>query len=334
MTEESSPLKPSLRQRLQAHWRCVAFGMLLVAILAGISGLAYYGWQLKLQVAAQSAQFSQALAAVAQQEKIQTNKLAAQQNTIESWQTKQQQFDQQLQKLTIKAVSGSPLGGVISNLTHQLAIIQLLITHQQYALAINLLASLESEIVVLPEPQRQEILSALQADRERIQHVQVAVQQLIGQLQQLQQHINQQLLLHFGPVTQEYKQEATQTSPPLSDTESFLQQITQQLQQAVQIQHVTVQANPVLPAFYSGVMLQLALYQAQFALTQGNWMEFQLALTAVQAWLTPANLAWLPDRASVMQTVASLSQQPPAFSTVNVNATQQALVKITQELAE
>ena len=332
MSEESIPSTPSLFQRWKRHWRCAAFAALWLIIAASVVGLGYCGWQFKNQITAQNKQLNQALTSLTQEQKTQAAQLSNQQKTVDAGQSKQQQLAQQIQKLTVTHLSGSSTGGVLSNLTQQVAVIQLLISHQQYSLAINLLATMESELVSLPEAQRQEVMTALVADRERMQQVQTAVQQLLGQLQQLQQHINQQLLLHFGPAVAETKNLLTTPSSPT--TENFWAQLQQQLTQAVQVQHISAQANPVLPAFYSGVMLQLALYQAQFALTQGNWMEFQLALNAVQAWLTPATLSWLPDMASVMQTIDSLSQQPPAFSTVNVNATQQALINITGELAQ
>lgn len=332
MTDES--IQPSLLKRVKTHWRCAIWGLFLIGILTGLVGLGYHSWLLNQQLTEQDIRFNSALSQLQQQEKNQINTLATQQSTLETWQTKQQQLVQQVQKLAVKTVSSSSMGGVLGNLTNQIAVIQLLISNQQYALAINLLATMETELALLPESQRQTVSIALAADLERLQQVQTSVQQLLGQLQQLQQHINQQLLMHFGPANSEVKSLSVVTDSLPSDSESFFAEVKQQLFQAVQIQHTSVQADPVLPAFYSGVMLQLALYQAQFALAQGNWMEFQLALTAVQAWLTPATLSWLPDMASVMQTIASLSQQPPAFSTVNVSATQQALVKITQELAQ
>jgi hypothetical protein len=331
MTDEAT--KPSLLQGIKAHWRCCALGVLFILVFAGLGCLAYHGWQLKTELAQQNAQLNLAINDLSQQEKQQASAIATQKSNLDAWQAKQQQITKQVQGLTLKNLSGSSMGGVLSNLTNQVTVIQLLITNQQYSLAVNLLATMEAELALLPEQQRQTLMAAVEADRERIQNVQTAVQQLLGQLQQLQQHINQQLLTHFGPASPEVKEASAQAPAANSNMDSFFEQVKQQLTQAVQIQHITSANNPALPAFYSGVMLQLALYQAQFALTQGNWMEFQLALTAVQAWLNPSTLAWLPDMASVMQTVASLSQQPPAFSAVNVNATQQALIKITQELA-
>lgn len=301
----SSPIS-SQAKSVKSNWRVWILAALLILVLGAASKFAYDFWSL-LQ------------APIAQEP-------AAQASASSSFFERLQSPGHSAPSVAAPVNQQALLPGLLAGMTNQAATIQILLNNQQFAVAISLLSTLENEAVLLPIKQQQAVMMAISADRERIQMVQTSRQQLLGQVQQLQQHINQQVLAYFGPIE-------NPAAADISADSTFVDKIKHQLGQAVQVHHSDALTNAALPAFYSSVMLQLALYQAQFALMQGNGMEYQLSLTSVLPWLTPSNLPWLSDAESVTQTITNLSQQAYDYSGANINETQQALISATQELA-
>ncbi len=301
MTEPTESFEPTTQQTsLKRNWRAWVLGTITVGVLGAAGTLGYSFWKMQSEDASLPNQ------------PLLTHNVSA--NTASS-------------SMPDPAHSSSLMRELLTNMLNQATVIQLLLNNQQFSLAMSLLSILEAELVQLPLSQQQAIQTAIVADSEKIQYVQTNKQQVLGQVQQLQQHINQQMLAHFGPVTET---PAPTTTAPADET--LVDKLKHQFQNAVQVQHSDALTDSALPAFYGGVMLQLAMYQAQFALMQGNAMEYQLALNSATPWVTQQSLSWLSDRESVSQTINQLSQQPLDFSGANVNQTQQALITATQEL--
>lgn len=300
MTETTESFEPTKQPSLKRNWRAWLLGTITVGVLGAAGTLGYCFWKMQSEGASLPSQ------------PILAHNISS--NTASS-------------SMPDAAHSSSLMRELLTNMLNQATVIQLLLNNQQFSLAMSLLSILEAELVQLPLSQQQAIQTAMVSDSEKIQYVQTNKQQVLGQLQQLQQHINQQMIAHFGPVTET----PVLTTTPTAE-ETLVDKLKHQFQNAVQVQHSDALTDSALPAFYGGVMLQLAMYQAQFALMQGNAMEYQLALNSAMPWLTPQSLSWLNDRESVSQTINQLSQQPLDFSGANVNQTQQALITATQEL--
>jgi hypothetical protein len=209
---------------------------------------------------------------------------------------------------------------MINKISNELAVAEVLLSAQQFPNALQLLTTIDSQVNRLPADNQTLLHATINSDKQRIQMAQSEREQLLGQLQQMQQHINQQMLTRVTQTTA--TPEASVTQP------SFLERIKQKWNESVQVTHTESETtHPVakVPDVYVAMMLQLSLQQAQFTLERGDWVGYQAALQSVEMWLTKTDNQWLPNAATLAETVKGLTQQSSPFINANVQATREAL---------